>query len=157
MARRIDSTPKKDSYRMPGEFEPQKQVWMIWPERPDVWREGAKPAQKSYANVAKAISEFEPVTMCVSKEQFANCRNALQPEIRVEEIASNDAWIRDCGPTFLINDKGGVRAVDWDFNAWGGLVDGLYFPWDMDDTVPQKVCEIENIDTYSTPGFPQAS
>lgn len=153
MARRIDSTPKKDGYRMPGEFEPQKQVWMLWPERPDNWRDGAKPAQKTYANVAKAISQFEPVTMCVSKEQYANCRNALPSEIRVIEMASNDSWIRDCGPTFVVNDKGGVRAVDWDFNAWGGLVDGLYFPWDMDQMVAQKVCEIEGIDTYRTPGF----
>jgi len=153
MARRIDSTPKKDGYRMPGEFEPQKQAWMLWPERPDNWRDGAKPAQKTYAKVAKAISKFEPVTMCVSKEQFANCRNALPPEIRVIEMASNDSWIRDCGPTFLVDGKGGVRAVDWDFNAWGGLVDGLYFPWDMDDAVAQKVCEIEGIDTYRTPGF----
>ena len=153
MARRIDSTPKKDGYRMPGEFEPQKQAWMLWPERPDNWRDGAKPAQKTYANVAKAISEFEPVTMCVSKEQFANCRNALPSKIRVVEMASNDSWIRDCGPTFLVDGKGGVRAVDWDFNAWGGLVDGLYFPWDMDDAVAQKVCEIEGIDTYRTPGF----
>ena len=153
MAKRIDSTPRKDGYRMPGEFEPQKQIWMLWPERPDNWRSGAKPAQKTFLNVAAAISEFEPVTVCVSKEQYANARNLLPRDIRVVEIASNDAWIRDCGPTFLVNDKGGVRAVDWDFNAWGGLVDGLYFPWDMDDMVAQKVCEIEGVDTYRTPGF----
>lgn len=153
MAKRIDSTPKKDGFRMPGEFEPQKQVWMLWPERPDNWRSGAKPAQRVFSNVAKAISEFEPVTVCVSKEQFQNCRNALPGEIRVVEIASNDAWIRDCGPTFLVNDKGDVRAADWSFNAWGGLVDGLYFPWDQDDLVAQKVCEIEGIDTYRTPDF----
>ena len=66
MAKRIDSTPRKDGFRMPAEFEPQKQIWMLWPERPDNWRDGAKPAQKVFANVAKAISEFEPVTMCVS-------------------------------------------------------------------------------------------
>lgn len=103
--------------------------------------------------MAKAISAFGPVTMRVSKEQYANCRNALPPEIRVVEMASNDSWIRDCGPTFVKNNKGDVRAVDWDFNAWGGLVDGLYFHWDMDDMAAQKVCEIENIDTYRTPGF----
>ena len=153
MAKRIDSTPKKDGFRMPGEYEPQQQIWMLWPERTDNWRDGGKPAQKTYANVAKAISQFEPVTMCVSKEQYANCRAMLPPEIRVVEIASNDAWIRDCGPTFVINDKGEIRGIDWDFNAWGGLVDGLYFPWDMDQAVAQKVCEIENINTYRTPGF----
>ncbi len=153
MANHINSTPKKDGFRMPGEYEPQKQIWMLWPERPDNWRNGAKPAQKAFAEVAKVISQFEPVTVGVSKEQYANCRNILPRDIRVVEMTSNDAWIRDCGPTFLKNDKGEVRAVDWDFNAWGGLVDGLYFPWDMDDMVAQKVCEIECIDSYRTPGF----
>ena len=153
MSNRIDSTPKKDGFRMPGEFEPHKQIWMLWPERPDNWRNGGKLAQKGFAEVAKAISQFEPVTMCVSREQYANCRNVLPDNIRVVEISNNDAWIRDCGPTFLVNDEGNVRAVDWDFNAWGGLVDGLYFPWDQDQLVAQKVCEIEGIDTYRTPGF----
>ena len=153
MAKRIDSTPKKDGFRMPGEFEPQKQIWMIWPERPDNWRAGAKPAQEAYASVAKAISRFEPVTMVVSAAQYANCRNRLPAEIRVVEMSNDDAWMRDCGPTFLKNDRGEVRAVDWDFNAWGGLVDGLYFPWANDDAIAQKVCELEGIDSYRTPGF----
>ena len=65
MAKRIESTPKKDGYRMPGEFEAQKQIWMLWPERQDNWRSGAKPAQKVFANVARAISEFEPVTVYI--------------------------------------------------------------------------------------------
>lgn len=47
MAKRIEkTTPKQDGFRMPGEFEPQEKVWMIWPERPDNWRDGGKPAQK---------------------------------------------------------------------------------------------------------------
>lgn len=153
MAKRINSTPKADGYRMPGEFEKQKQIWMLWPERPDNWRDGAKPAQKTFVEVAKAISQFEPVTMCASKEQYQNARAMLPEEIRVVEIASNDAWIRDCGPTFVVNDKGGIRGCDWAFNAWGGLTDGLYFPWDQDDLVARKVCEIEGIDTYHTPDF----
>ena len=50
MAKRIiGSTPKQDGFRMPGEFEPQDHVFMIWPERPDNWRQGAKPAQRTYA------------------------------------------------------------------------------------------------------------
>ncbi len=57
MAKRIkNSTPKQDGFRMPAEFEPQKQIWMVWPERPDNWRWGAKPAQKAFVNVARAIS-----------------------------------------------------------------------------------------------------
>jgi len=154
MAKRIESTPKADGFRMPGEFEQQEQIWMLWPERPDNWRDGAKPAQRVYTEVAKAIAEFEPVTMCVSPAQYKNARNVIPSNIRVVEMTSNDSWIRDCGPTFVKNDKTGeVRGIDWDFNSWGGLYDGLYFPWDQDDAVAQKVCEIENKDSYRTPGF----
>ena len=101
----INSTPKKDGFRMPAEFEPQERVWMIWPERTDNWRDGAKPAQKTYRDIAVAISEFTPVTMCVSNKQFANCRSVLPDNIRVVEMSSNDSWIRDCGPIFVKNDK----------------------------------------------------
>ena len=154
MAKRIiGSTPRQDGYRMPGEFEPHKQTWMIWPERPDNWRNGGKPAQEAYTNVAKAISQFEPVTVIVSPGQYQNARARLPEDIRVVEMVNDDAWVRDCGPTFVVNDKGGVRACDWEFNAWGGLVDGLYFPWYNDDQIAQKVCEIENVDSYRTDGF----
>jgi agmatine deiminase len=71
-------------------------------------------------------------------------------EVRVVEISSNDAWIRDCGPTFVIDAKGRRRGVDWTFNAWGGLQGGLYFPWDRDDEVAQKVLEIEGSERYRT-------
>jgi agmatine deiminase len=153
MAIRIESTPRADGFRMPGEFEPQKQIFMIWPERPDNWRDGGKPAQKAFARVAEAIYHFEPVTMLVSYEQYQTARNALSAGIRVVEMSSNDAWVRDCGPTFVVNDKGQTRGIDWEFNAWGGLVDGLYFPWDCDNQIAQKICEMERIDTYHTDGF----
>ena len=153
MAKRINSTPKKDGFRMPGEFEPQEQIFMIWPDRPDNWRNGGKPAQEAFKNVAVAISEFEPVTMLVSPQQYANARNRLPEQIRVVEMTNNDSWVRDCGPTFVKNDKGELRGIDWDFNAGGGLVDGLYFPWDQDDMIAQKVCELERVDSYKTAGF----
>ena len=154
MAKRIEgSTPRQDGFRMPGEFEEQKCVFMIWPERPDNWRNGGKPAQKAFADVAIAISEFEPVTVLVSNAQYKNCRNILPKNIRVVEASNDDAWVRDCGPTFVINDKGDIRGCDWEFNAWGGLVDGLYFPWANDDQIAQKVCEIEGVDSYRTDGF----
>jgi agmatine deiminase len=41
--------------------------------------------------------------------------------------------------------------VDWDFNAWGGLLGGLYFPWDLDDMVARKVAEMERVDRYKAP------
>jgi agmatine deiminase len=124
---------------------------MAWPERPDNWRLGAKPAQQAYAAVAEAINASEPVTVAVSDAQFEHCRAVLSPSIRVVEISSDDAWIRDTGPTFLVDDAGGRRGVDWRFNAWGGLEGGLYFPWDRDERVAQKILEIERADRYRAP------
>jgi agmatine deiminase len=121
---------------------------MLWPERSDNWRLGAKPAQKAFVAVAAAISRFEPVTMGVSPAQYLNARRMLPAEVRVVELTYNDAWVRDCGPTFVVNDRGLVRGVNWQFNAWGGLDGGLYFPWDQDSLVARKVLEIEQLDRY---------
>lgn len=148
----LKSTPKKDGFRMPGEFEEHRGTYIIWPERPDNWRLGAKPAQKVFCEVAKAISQFEPVTVCVNESQYENARHLLDDNIRLVEMSSNDSWVRDCGPTFVTNGKE-IRGVDWTFNAWGGLVDGLYFPWDKDDKVARKICEIEGADRYRTEDF----
>jgi agmatine deiminase len=136
---------------MPGEFEMHSGCWMLWPERPDNWRNGAKPAQQAFAAVAAAIAGSEPVTMGVSAAQYANARARLPASVRVVELSSNDAWMRDVGPTFLVNDRGGCRGVDWLFNAWGGLKEGLYRPWDLDDAIAQKVLEVEGCDRYRAP------
>ncbi len=135
---------------MPGEFEPHRGCWMVWPERTDNWRLGAKPAQDAFAAVAEAIAASEPVTMAASDSQFENCRALLPPEVRVVEISTDDAWLRDTGPTFVVG-GGGRRGVDWRFNAWGGTEGGLYFPWDRDDRVAAKVLEIEGDDRYRAP------
>ncbi len=147
------STPKQDGFRMPGEFEEQERIWMVWPERTDTYRDGAKPVQEVFVNLAAAIAEFEPVTMLVSNAQYINARTRLPENIRVLEMSNDDCWARDIGPTFLVNDKGEVRACDWKFNAWGGLVDGLYFPWDNDDKAAQKICELAGVDRYRTDDF----
>ena len=151
--KRLVTNPKIDGFRMPGEFEPHRGTYMIWPERPDNWRLGAKPAQHVFAQVANTIAKYEPITMVVSYGQYANARNMLDPKVRVVEMSSDDSWMRDCGATFVVNDKGDIRGVDWYFNAWGGLVDGLYFPWDKDDAIAQKMCELEGCDSYRLPNF----
>jgi agmatine deiminase len=147
VARTLDSTPAADGFRMPAEFEPHDGCWMLWPVRPDVWRMGGKPAQEAFAAVSAAIAEAEPVTMGVGADQFEHARAVLPPEVRVVELSSNDAWMRDVGPTFVVDAGGARRGVDWRFNAWGGL----YFPWHLDDGVARKVLEVEGADRYRAP------
>jgi len=153
--KRLDTTPKKDGFRMPGEFEPHRGSYIIWPERPDNWRLGAKPAQQVFLEVIKKISKYEPITVVVSREQYSNVLNLVPANgnVRVVEMSNNDSWIRDCGATFVVNDKGSMRGIDWSFNAWGGLVDGLYFPWDQDDKIASKMCEMERVQRYRLDDF----
>ena len=110
---RLKSTPRKDGFRMPGEFEKHAGTYIIWPERPDNWRNGGKPAQKVFAEVANIIAKYEPITVLVNNSQYVNARNVLGPNVRVVEMSNNDSWVRDSGPSFVVNDKGDVRGIDW--------------------------------------------
>jgi agmatine deiminase len=151
MSATVATTPAADGYRMPGEFEPHAGCWIAWPQRPDTWRDSAKPAQEAFAAVAEAVNACEPVTVAVCDAQFEECRSVLAPAIRVVEISTDDAWMRDIGPTFVVDDQGGRRGVDWHFNAWGGMRGGLYSPWDRDERAARKILEVEGADRYRAP------
>jgi agmatine deiminase len=150
----LKTTPRADGFRMPAEWEPHVQTWMVWPARPDNWRLNAVPARAAFVAVAKAIARFEAVTVCASAAQLSNARAMLdRANIRLVEMTTDDAWVRDTGPTFITNEKGEVRGIDWEFNAWGGLNGGLYWPWKNDDAVAAKILEIESAPRYRTDGF----
>jgi agmatine deiminase len=148
MHKTYETPPEQDGFRMPGEFEPHEKCWMLWPERADNWRLNAEPAQKCFAQVAKAISQFEPVFIGVSGRQLENAQKVLSADIHIVEMESDDSWMRDVGPTFVKHANGEIRGVDWSFNAWGGLNGGLYHPWDNDDRVAQKVLQQEDVGRY---------
>jgi agmatine deiminase len=147
----LKSTPREDGFRMPGEFEPHAGCWMAWPERPDNWRLRAEPAQRAFVAVAAAIAASESVTVGASAVQLENARSLLPGGIRVVELSTDDAWMRDTGPTFVVDERGRRRGVDWRFNAWGGLEGGLYDSWDRDERVAARVLEIEGAERYRAP------
>lgn len=151
MSATCGSTPAADGFWMPGEFEAHSGCWMLWPERSDNWREAARPAQHAFVAVARAIATFEPVTVGASGAHYQVARRLLPEHIRVLELSHDDSWMRDTGPTFVVNQGGAVRGVHWRFNAWGGLNGGLYFPWDQDELVARKVLEIERYARYRAP------
>jgi agmatine deiminase len=145
----INSTPKNDGYQMIAEYSDQKELFMIWPERPDNWRNGAKPVQKSFTKLAKIISKYEPVTMLVNESQYSNALSQIGSFTRVLEMSSDDAWAQDTLPIFVKNKAGKIRAINFKFNAYGGLIDGLYFPWKKDDQLAIKVSNLLRLDYYS--------
>ncbi|PIN06958.1 Agmatine deiminase [Handroanthus impetiginosus] len=155
----VKGSPLEHGYYMPAEWEPHSQCWIGWPERPDNWRDHGVHAQRAFANVASAISKFEPVTVCASAEQWNEARSQLPKHIRVVEMSMNNSWFRDTGPTFVIRNNASsegkpekkIAGIDWNFNSYGGIEEGCYEDWSLDLLIARKILEIENI-----PRFPHS-
>lgn len=147
--------PVNDGFYMPAEFSKHAATIMIWPYRPGSWCYGAKAAQRVFAEIISEISKHEKVLVLAGDNQLESAKNALSHLNNVEilNISSDDAWARDTAPTFLVNDTGALRAVDWQFNAWGGEYDGLYASWENDDKIPYQLCKIKGIDLYNAHPF----
>ncbi len=147
--------PADDGFYMPAEFSKHSATVMIWPERPGSWCYEAKYAEKVFAEIIGKIAEFEKVFVLASNKKFYHAKACLEgvKNAEVLNINSDDAWARDTAPTFVVNGKGDIRAVDWQFNAWGGEYDGLYANWDNDDKIPYELCKKLGIALYDAHPF----
>lgn len=135
----------KDAFIMPGEFEQHFGCIMIWPVRPGSWIYEGRDAKKTFCEIANAIGADEKLFMLADKEHVKEAKQMLSKcgnyeNMQVLEIASDDAWARDVGPTFVRNREGEVQGISWTFNAWGGTYDGLYAHWEKDDLVAKELC-----------------
>ncbi len=157
------TTPKQDGFFMPSEYDPHQATVMIWPVRPGSWPGGAVDAQQAFLTVALAIAQGETVYLLVNPEDLTVVEDrvsqalAAQPSlphpIHLLPIASNDAWARDIAPTFVVNPQGALRAIDWQFNAWGGDYDGLYSDYDQDDLLARRFAQHVEIPCYDAHPF----
>lgn len=150
-----ESTPRADGFRMPGEYERQERTWILWPHRSDVWRNGAKPAQKVFEQIIRTIARFQPVTVGVNSEDWPAVNQLFDgvDNVQVMLMEYNDSWLRDPGPAFLVNDAGELALSHFHFNAYGGFVDGLYFPWDKDASLGLQMANIAQVNRYRPDGF----
>jgi agmatine deiminase len=133
-------------FSMPAEWMPHARTWMAWPCRREAWDgpEGLARAKSAYAAVAKAISAFEPVVMAARPADAEEAGKASGREIF--EVALDDSWARDIGPTFVTGPSGRA-AVQWRFNAWGGK----YAPFDRDAGFAVKVAEKTGVTLRQAP------
>jgi agmatine deiminase len=109
-----------DVFHMPMETELHEGTFMQWPVSVDVYGEPLlQRVQASIAEIAKSISEFEPVTILVSAEHHEEARAKLGDGIEIWDIPTDDLWCRDSGPTFVRNAKGEMAISHIQFNGWG--------------------------------------
>ncbi len=110
-------------WTMPPETALQDRIWMAFPRAGISLGETTAECEAGYAAwaaVAHAIAEFEPVTMIVDPTETARARQMLGSGIEQVARPLDDFWLRDSGPTFVVDYQGRLGAVDWIFDGWGG-------------------------------------
>ncbi|ADU32464.1 agmatine deiminase family protein [Evansella cellulosilytica] len=135
---------------MPPEWVPHKRTLISWPVKESmVFPDDYDVVTNGYQELVTAISEFEPVTVIVNEADVAKVNElfSLNNNVEVLSIEHNDAWLRDNGPTFVINEAGEKAGINWIFNAWGEK----YAPWDLDDNVAPKILKHFNIKQIDAP------
>ena len=113
-------TPLELGFQMPGEWQPHACCWMAWPSRAAQWVDGLDGAQRTYAEVARAIRRFEPVKMVAEPHAADEARRQCGAGIEIVPLPIDDPWMRDSGPTFLTHPGGAHAGCAWRFNSWGG-------------------------------------
>jgi agmatine deiminase len=137
-------TPKSLGYRMPAEWEPQEAIWLTWPHNELTWPEGMlAEVEKTYAEIIRALHSGQKIKLLVPNiESERKIRLMLDREsIALSQIVfvpidAEDSWIRDYGPTFVLNpQQHRLAMVKWIFNAWGNKYDDLI----ADDRIPHEL------------------
>ena len=136
---------------MPAESAAQEKVWMAFPVEGYSLGDTAAArdeARSTWAAVAHAIAEFEPVTMIVDPGEIGPAREYLSSGIEIVEAPLNDAWARDIGPTFVLDGNGNLGAVDWVFNGWGAAE---WARWDKDQHIGKLIAELSGAELIDSP------
>lgn len=143
---------------MPAEWAPHEATWLSWPHKEESWPGEFEPVPEIFAQIAGVLSESELVRINVADEEMANevrtllKRGGVNPDaIRFHLNPTNDAWVRDHGPIYVVRETDGKREraiVDWEYNAWGGK----YPPFDLDNAVPQRIAT-DSGETVFSPGI----
>jgi len=135
----VAAAPGQPVRRVPAEFEPQEALWLQWPGS---FEQTYVPA---YAEITNVVVQYQPLHILYDRNSIRNqARNAISaaggdpdhPNITWHHIRNENAWMRDNGPVYVVQD-GAMRIQDWEFDAWGGAFGNI--PYTNDDAVPIAV------------------
>ena len=138
----LTHTPKQLSFRMPAEWEKHEATWLAWPHDKNSF-ENPFEVEDTVVEMINCLHTGEKIKLLVNdekeeqraKEKLKNAKIGLN-QVVFYRVPNVDAWMRDCGPIFLVNDKTKEKAfVHWEFNAWGIKYDDLL----QDKIIPEKL------------------
>lgn len=140
---RFEGIPREEGFHFPAEWDEHEATWLSWPHNQDTWLGKIEKIWPAYGEFIKLVAEGENVNVNVrdeamAREAFAKIEKAGADMSQVFFYVNptNDAWCRDHGPAFLVNENRSKKImVDWGYNAWGGK----YPPFDLDDVIPTRI------------------
>lgn len=150
--------PADHGYRMPAEWEPHSGTWLTWPHSLETWSESVLPkVEQTYLSIIQALAPGETVHILVNdpaclesvKNKVADSSVSFDA-LQFYLIPTNDAWIRDYGPNFLVSGNVTERQIainNWQFDSWGGKYD-----WEKDNHAGDKIARLLKLPTFK-PGI----
>jgi agmatine deiminase len=140
-------SPRDDALFVPSRTVEHARTFISWPCREELWGGLLAEAEAEYAATVEAIARFEPVTVIAPPGTRPRLPSGTAHPVDVREIPIDDSWVRDNGPIFVVEGQGGVAAVQFAFNAWGGK----FAPFDEDARLPARLAEALAMRVYASP------
>lgn len=136
---------------LPAEWQPQSAVLLTWPHAETDWQPWLTDIEKTYGDIAAAISRFQFVVIaCHNKQvetavltQLANLEVDLT-KLRTFIAPCNDTWARDHGPITITNAQGESCICDFTFNAWGNKYQANLDDLITTNLIQQEFCQLQS-------------
>lgn len=139
--------PRAHGFTVPGRFEEHRGTLLAWPCRRTLFGSLLEAAKAEWAQVVRAIADFEPVTVLArpgdEDEVLSRCGGAVD----VFVTPMDDSWIRDNGPIFVRDGHGRVAMAHFGFDGWNHEFE----PFDRDADVPRRLAEAWGVRRYQAP------
>ncbi|WP_293404813.1 agmatine deiminase family protein [Phenylobacterium sp.] len=112
--------PVAPRYEMPLESAPHERTLMQWPVAVDVYgKRDLAAVQAVIVDIANAISAHEPVALLAARGARGLDPSRFSGQVEIWDIATDDLWCRDSGPTFVRAADGELAVAHLRFNGWG--------------------------------------
>ena len=147
-----NDTPRTLGYRMPAEWEPHEGTWLIWPHE-DTHEDSQLHLEHLWLEMTRILQNYEMVHIIVPddfrKEHLEHQISYYRLEeknLDIQVIPNDDVWARDCGPIFLVNERGDLAVTSWNFNGWGER-----YSFQKDRAVPENVAKKLGLPLFNAP------
>ena len=142
----MSRSPSADGLSMPSRYERHERTYIAWPREDYRWSLAL--ARTEHAAIARAIAAYEPVTLVAHPDDSGDLASYLELDdsISLLEIPLDGAWIRDNGPIFVSDRRGGVALVNFRFNGWGNRYEHA-----LDDRIPEHIAASLGMRRYDAP------